>query len=131
MSALSREKGARWQAELARRWRESGVFPDAHSTQGDQKELRAKVRRYPPDVEGTPFWVEAKHTRAANPVGALRQAERERRAAEDPRPCIAVVKPNGDKLVGPIVVMRLETFEALLRTLRFQSPEPAFDQTDF
>lgn len=131
MSALARRKGRVWQAELAQRWRELGVFPEAHSTQGAQTRSGRQLGKTPPDVEGTPFWVEAKHTRAPNPVGALRQAEREKRAAKDLRPCITVVKPNGDKLVGPVVVMRLETFEALLRTLRFQSPEPAFTQQDF
>lgn len=116
--STSRRKGAAWQAELAKRWRDTGLYPDAASTQGAQTRSGRQIGKTPPDVEGTPFWVEAKHTRAANPVGALRQAERERRAAGDERPCIAVVKPNGDRLVGPVVCMRLEDFEALIRAQR-------------
>lgn len=118
MGARERAKGREWQAALARRWRERGVFPEAASTQGAQVRSGRKIGKTPPDIEGTPFWVEAKHTRAANPVGALRQAERERREAGDPRPCIAVVKPNGDRLVGPVVTMRLDTFEEIVGLAR-------------
>lgn len=115
MSALARRKGRDWQAALAKHWRDAALFPEARSTQGEQTErARGRVLKRPPDIEGTPFWVEAKHQRAPNPVGALRQAEMERRKAGDDRPCIAVVRPNGDRLVGPIVVMRLETFEELV-----------------
>lgn len=113
----SRSKGAAFQAELAKRWRDSRLYPDAASTQGAQTRSGRRIGKTPPDVEGTPFWVEAKHTRAANPVGALRQAERERKTAGDSRPAIAVVRPNGDRLVGPVVCMRLETFEELMATL--------------
>lgn len=113
----SRSKGREWQAALARRWREVGLFPLAASTQGAQVRSGRQLGKTPPDVEGTPYWVEAKHTRAPNPVGALRQAERERRAAGDTRPCVAVVRPHGDRLVGPVVCMRLEDWEALVWAL--------------
>lgn len=120
----ARGKGAAWQAALAQRWRDSGLYPDAASSQGAQTRSGRKLGKTPPDVDGTPWWVEAKHTRAANPVGALRQAERERKAADDERPAIAVVKPSGDKLVGPVVCMRLDTFETLIRAQRegWESP---------
>lgn len=114
----SRSKGVRWQSDLARRWRELGLYPDAASTQGEQTRSGRGLGKTPPDVEGTPWWVEAKHTRAVNPVGALRQAEKERRAAGDERPCLAVVRPNGDRLVGPVVCMRLVDFEALILAQR-------------
>lgn len=109
-----RRKGQKWQATLAKRWRDNGLYPDAASTQGAQTRSGRRIGKTPPDVEGTPWWVEAKHTRRGNIVGALRQAETERREAGDDRPCIAVVKPDGDKLVGPIVAMRLEDFERLI-----------------
>lgn len=113
----SRTKGREWQAELARRWREKGIYPEAASSQGAQVRSSGGPGKTPPDVEGTPWWVEAKHTRASNPVGALRQAERERKAAGDERPAIAVVKPHGDRTVGPVVCMRLETFEQLMHLI--------------
>lgn len=118
MSSLSRRKGAAWQAELARRWRAIGLYGDAHSTQGAQTRSGRQLGKTPPDVDGTPWWVEAKHRRAADPVGALKQAEREREAAGDERPAIAVVRPHGCGPADAVVAMRLETFERLILAQR-------------
>lgn len=118
MSSLSRRKGAAWQAALARRWRDLGLYPDAHSTQGAQTRSGRQLGKTPPDVDGTPWWVECKHRRAADPVGALKQAEREQAAAEDARPCIAVVRPHGCGEREAVVAMRLEVFEALILAQR-------------
>lgn len=115
MSALSRRKGAAWQAELARRWRESGLYPDAYSTQGAQKFGPGPK---PPDVDGTPWAVECKHTRACNPVAALRQAIAEKEARRDERVPIAVVRPHGEGADGAVVVMRLTDFEGLITARR-------------
>jgi hypothetical protein len=114
VSALSRRKGAAWQAELARRWRENGTFGEAHSTQGAQVRSGRRLGKTPPDIDGTPFWCEAKHTRACNPVGALKQAEAERAFADDPRPAIAVVRPHRTGAAQAVVSMRVETFELLI-----------------
>lgn len=116
MSALSRRKGRVWQAELAKRWRDSGLFAGAMSTQGAQK---FGIRMMVPDVDGTPYWCEAKHTRACNPIAALRQALKEASGAQDERAPIAVCKPSGDKLCGPVVVMRLEDWETLVRLAQY------------
>jgi len=73
------------------------------------------------DVEGTPWWVEAKHHARPNICAALAQAraatavqgvtERDRGRTE--RPPLAVTKANG----GPIVVsMYLEDFRRLVLT---------------
>lgn len=118
MSALSRRKGAVWQAELARRWRDLGLYPDAASSQGAQTRSGRALGKTPPDVDGTPWWVEAKHRRAADPVGALRQAEAERAAAGDERPAIAVVRPHREGPGGAVVCMRIDTFEALMLAQR-------------
>jgi hypothetical protein len=110
-----RSKGRVWQSELAARWRESGLFPAAYSSQGAQTRSGRRGAALPPDVDGTPYRVEAKHTRNANPIAALRQSITEARKTGDTRAPIAVVKPNADKLCGPVVVMRLEDWEALVQ----------------
>jgi hypothetical protein len=62
------------------------------------------------DVEGTPFWVEAKVGALTNPRAAIRQAE----LATDGRPVIAICKDNAKPGKAPEVwvTMRLETFMA-------------------
>jgi hypothetical protein len=110
----SRRKGAAWQAELARRWRDLGLWICARSTQGEQRTLGALGA----DVEGTPFAVEAKHRRSAQPIQALRQAEDEAFTRGDERPCIAVVREHGSGAGDAVVCMRLGTFEALAASWR-------------
>jgi hypothetical protein len=112
--ALSRRKGAAWQAELAKRWRDLGLWIAARSTQGEQRAYGALGA----DVEGTPFYVEAKHRRAVQPLQALLQAEDEAFERNDARPCIAVVRPHGTGPDGAVVVMRLGTFEAIADSWR-------------
>jgi hypothetical protein len=109
MSKLSRTKGRAWQAELAKRWRDLGLWICARSTQGEQRALGALGA----DIEGTPFAVEAKHRRSAQPIQALRQAEDEAFTRGDERPCIAVVREHGSGAGDAVVCMRLGTFEAL------------------
>lgn len=110
--ARSREKGLRWQSDLALRWRTSGLFPAARSTQGEQVRGPHLGAR-PPDVEGTPYAVEAKHMRiGAAPLGkpviaALEQGEREAAQRGDAREVIAVVRPHGCGEDAAIVVQRM------------------------
>jgi hypothetical protein len=113
MGARSRVKGAAWQAELARRWRESGLWPLAASTQGAQTRSGRGIGITPPDVEGTPFAVETKHEKRANPIAALVQSEREAGERGDARPAIAVVRPHGSGPEGAVVIMKLPVFELL------------------
>lgn len=112
MSALSRRKGTAWQAKLAKRWRDLGLFPLAYSTQGSQK---SGAGPKPADIEGTSFAVEAKHRKACAPYQALRQSEDEAEARADWRDAIAVVRPPRAAVEDAVVVMRLSTFEALCR----------------
>lgn len=111
---LSRAKGRRWQAELAKRWRDSGLFPDAASSQGAQTRS-GRIGRTPPDVDGTSWWVEAKHQRRPNAFAALEQAETEAAAASDDRPAVAVVRLHGTGPDEALVALRLSVFEDLLR----------------
>ena len=116
MSALSRRKGAAWQAELAKRWRDRGLFVGARSTQGEQAPtLRGAKRNDVPDIEGTPYWVEAKHKRQLTAHAALEQAEDEATEALDARTAIAVVRPHGCGPDGAMVCMRIGDWEALVR----------------
>lgn len=109
---LSRRKGRAFQAELAKRWRDGGLFPEARSTQGEQK---CRRQDKPADIEGTPFAVEAKHRRSCRPLQALVQSEAEAEGRADWRDAIAVVKPNGSAMADCVVVMRLSSFETLVR----------------
>lgn len=114
MSALSRRKGRENQSALAKRWRDSGLWVAARSTQGEQTR-GAQLGPKPPDIEGTPFWIEAKHRKAAQPIQALRQAELESELAADWRPCVAVVREHGTSYGDAVVVMRLRDFESVCR----------------
>lgn len=132
----SRRKGRVWQAGLAKRWRDAGLYPEAHSTQGEQTRSGRGIGRTPPDIEGTPWWVEAKHQRRPSPIKALEQAEREAKEAGDLRAAIAVVRPHGGGPDDAVVVMRLgewemlERLRVLLERLRRACDVPAGDPED-
>ena len=108
MSKLSRTKGAQYERELAKRWRDSGVYVEARRGIG-----QARAGGECCDVEGTPWWVEAKRRKVHNIRGALVQAEQ----ATDGRPPIVVARYDGDAADRAIVAMRLDVFEALLARL--------------
>lgn len=107
-----RQKGAQYERDLANRWSKSGLFPDAKRGLG-QTRAGSDV----PDVDNTPFWVEAKRRKRPNILKALEQAEAAVKEVGDPRPPIAVCRwdrmPPGDAVVS----MRLRDFEALVRGL--------------
>jgi hypothetical protein len=115
MSALSRRKGIAAQAELAKRWRDLGLWTAARSTQGAQG---SQIGPRPPDIEGTPLAVECKHRKSARPIQALLQAEDEAFERGDARPCVAVVREHGSGLDDAYVIMRLPLFEAMAETWR-------------
>lgn len=102
VSAMQRRKGATFERELAARWRLLGVYPDAK-----RGLAQARSARETPDVDGTPWWVEAKHQKRPNILAAVEQAE----DASDGRPVLVVVKRDRR---ATVVTMTLETFEALL-----------------
>lgn len=116
MSALSRRKGKDWQAALAKRWRDLGLWIAARSSQGEQVRA-ANLGPKPADIEGTPFAIEAKHRRACRPLQALEQSEAEAEARADWRDAIAVCRPHGAAVEESVVVMRLTTFETLARAV--------------
>lgn len=102
MGKSQRTKGHSWERELARQMRE--LFPDA------RRGMQSRDGSDAPDVEGTPFHVEAKVGKLPNPRAALYQAIRDSRGR---RPAVAVVK---DDRCTPFVVMTLPDWLQLVRT---------------
>lgn len=102
-----RVKGMRFQSDLAKRWRDGGLFPDAWSTQQPRGGPRDGA-----DISGTPGWsVEAKAVESINLWNAMEQAE----AAAGDDKAVVVAKKNRQ---GILVCMRLETWEDMLCQLR-------------
>lgn len=108
----SRLKGRAFQAEVAKRWRDSGLYPNAASTQGAQVRSKRAIGNTPPDIEGSPYWVECFHGKRPNPIAKLKQAEEEAERASDPRPALAVIRLHGES--EPFALLRLETLEKIL-----------------
>jgi len=101
--ARSRRKGAAFERELVRRFRE--IMPDA----GVRRGLQYRAGQEASDVEVPCFWVEAKHHHRTNVRAAMRQAID---ACPPGRWPIAVCK---DDHATPLVTMQLEDFLELVR----------------
>lgn len=92
----SRTKGVRFELEMAHAL--EGIWPGAKRGIG-----QARSAKEVSDVEGTPFWIEAKHRKKCSIPAAFRQA----REATDGRPILVITRENrGDTLVS----MTLEDF---------------------
>ena len=130
MGKLSRQKGAEWEREVARRLRP--MWKQARRGLS-QPRLGCEVA----DVEGTPYWWECKVGAAPPLLPALRQAERDEiayrvRLAEleatpglpaptvSRMPPIAAVKGDNRK---PIAVLYLDDLIAIMRLAR-KAQEP-------
>ncbi len=107
MGKRSQNKGASFERRLAKRWRDSGLFPDA-VRRGEGQAKRNDPNK-PPDIGGVPYRVEAKDRKAIGMRAALEQAEE---LAGD-APAIAVCHYFGDKMDDSIVCMRLGEWERL------------------
>ena len=108
---LSRNKGKAWEREIARRMRELG-FPDA------KRGWQSRAGTDAPDVDGTDWWIEAKHHIKVNYRAALKQAVEDSTAAGDPRPPLVIAKDNREDAV---VHMRWADFQMLLIQLNGES----------
>ena len=104
MGRAEREKGKRWEREVAR------LFTDALGAPCRRTGFhQAQDASAAPDVDtGGAFWVECKAGRLPNPRAALRQA---REAAPREQHAIAVVKDDRQR---PFVAMDLEDFLELV-----------------
>lgn len=109
MGKLSRTKGASYERTLAVRLQP--LYPKARRGIG-----QARSAKEVSDVEGTPFWVEAKHKKCPNIWAALQQAK----DATDGRPTLVIARRNqaapGDG-APELAAMYLADFIALLTEL--------------
>ncbi len=116
--AGSRRKGAAYERELARRWRDD-LWPDARRGLGQARSGAAwRSGGEVPDVDGTPFWVEAKRRKRHDVRGAMRQAVAAAAEAGDERAPLVVARWDGDPADDALVCMRLADFEGLIRAQR-------------
>ena len=115
MGRMQRNKGAKWERELAIMLR--GIYPGARRGLS-QPRSGCDV----PDVEDAgPYWWEAKHGKQVNLRAALRQAiEAEaawRAAHPESGPRVPVVVAKDDRR-EPVALLPLEAFLSLLAQLR-------------
>lgn len=108
MSASQRRKGAAYERELAKRWRDDGLYPEAKRGIG-----QARSGGEVSDVEGTPWWIEAKRRKRHDVRAAMRQAIE----ASDGRAPVVVARYDGDAADEALVVMRLADWESLVRRI--------------
>jgi Holliday junction resolvase len=101
VSKLSRTKGAKFEREIATVLRE--LWPEAKRGIG-QTRMGSEV----PDVDGTPYWVEAKHRKVISVHEAVRQATE----ATDGRPIMIIHKRDHE---APLVTFTLDQALCLLR----------------
>ena len=102
MGRAEREKGKRWEREVASRFREA--MPGTHVKRGWQTRSGEDA----PDVDCPPFWIECKVGKAPPVLPALEQAERDAPRGRVP---IGVVKRDRTR---PVVVLGLDDFLEIL-----------------
>ena len=107
MSKSQRVKGAAWERAVANLF--AAMWPNAARGIG-----QARSGSEVPDVQGTPFWVEAKHRKRQCALAALQQAERARRPGYVA--ALAVIKIDREK---PYVAMWLDEFLDILEAMHF------------
>jgi hypothetical protein len=74
--------------------------------------VQARSAKEGPDVEGTPYWVEAKVGKRVNIMAAMRQADAAREEDKEKRPALVVSRADGEK---SLVTMTLLEFLALAK----------------
>jgi hypothetical protein len=105
MGKMQRDKGKVWEREVAAAFRT--LFGS-----GVKRGWQAREGHDAPDVDGTPFWLEAKHHAVVNIAAAVRQALADRKKAKEERWIIAVTKSNR---AVPLATMPWTEFMMLLR----------------
>ena len=98
---MQRTKGKVWEREVAKELR--AIFGP-----GVKRGWQARAGNDACDVDGSPFWVEAKHHKIVNIPAAYRQAGSD----TDGRPVLVVSKSNRSE---PLATMRWADFLELLR----------------
>lgn len=109
MSKAQRDKGKRWEREVAAAFR--NIF-------GDQvhRGWQARSGSDACDVEGIPgYWIECKVGARPNPLAALDQAEEAQAEANDFRVALAVCKKDRSR---PTVTLRFDDFLQMIESLK-------------
>ncbi len=102
MGRMQRDKGANYERELANELKP--FFPSSRRGIG-----QARSASEVSDVEGTPFWIEAKRGKQPNVRAAFRQAQ----AATDGRPVLVVIRDDNQPA---FVSMLLDDFKKMFLT---------------
>jgi len=105
MGKMQRRKGRRWEQDVA------AVFRALFGQQV-KRGWQTREGHDAPDVDGTPFHIEAKHHRTVNIAAAIKQALADRKANGDTRWVLAVTK--SDRQV-PLATMPFDEFMQLVR----------------
>jgi hypothetical protein len=117
MGKRSRRKGHTWERKIANDMRK--IFGE-----DVRRGLQTQDGAVCCDVEGTPFWIEAKHMQLSNPRAALAQAIRDSTKAKDKRYRVAICKDDrkpkgwkvGDPSEPPVAVMLYSEWQHLIGT---------------
>ncbi len=104
MSKLSRVKGATWERKLANLFKT--IWPTAKRGIG-QTRAASEVA----DVDGTPFWVEAKHWKKTTRGNLNKAWEQAQKANNTSKPCVVIAKENCSRDI--VVVMSGHDFTEL------------------
>jgi len=112
MGRRSRKKGHDWERAIAKLLRP--IFGESVH-RGHQSFRGGRAAGEGCDVDGSPFWIEAKHSQQTNPRSAIRQCNETQADCSDTRPPVAICKddrkpPNwtvGVPMDQPIAVMEL------------------------
>lgn len=118
---LSRAKGKTFEQEVARALR--GIYGE-----GVKRGWQARDGDDAPDVDGTPFWVEAKRGRRVNYQAALVQVMEARESAtkkKDPRAVLPPLVVGRDDNGEALALLRFEDLVKLLRTFHEVSAPPS------
>lgn len=117
MGRRSKARGKGWERAIARAFRAifgEGIF------RGHQDSRGGAAASEGADVDGSFFWVEAKHGKAVSVWAALRQARTKQAEVGDVRPRLVIAKtrkrppPGHGRREPEIAVMELEDFLELL-----------------
>lgn len=110
MAKASRDKGVRGELYARDLLRDAG-YTSAYRTGNQWGD--AKV----PDVDGSPYWVEAKHGKSPPIWPAVEQALRDRKAADtEERPILIYARKNNRP---PLIVMLADEWAARERRMQF------------
>jgi len=108
MGKFSRDKGARFEREIANKLKE--VF-GSRVTRSSGQCFSGDTRA---DVDCPKFWVECKVGKRPNIKAALEQAEEARESSESTKTPVAICKWDRDE---PIASMRLSDFIEILKSI--------------